>query len=138
MRNPPRKAGIMREAAGHFTKTQLRPIHWHSHRAAGDNTDRAAALENPAAARWYRLIAIMATGKIFRNGRSQAVRLPKEFRFKGAEVEIRRSGQKVILEPKKQRSWPRGYWTSWGKVPKDFRAPDPLPAGSARVVIDES
>jgi antitoxin VapB len=80
----------------------------------------------------------MATGKIFRNGRSQAVRLPKEFRFKGEEVEIRRSGQKVILEPKKQRSWPRGYWTSWGKVPKDFNAPDPLPAGSARVVIDES
>jgi virulence-associated protein VagC len=66
------------------------------------------------------------------------VRLPKEFRFKGEEVNIRRSGQKVILEPKKPRSWPRGYWKSWGKVPKDFRAPDPLPAGPPRVVLDES
>jgi len=77
------------------------------------------------------------TAKLFRNGRSQAVRLPEEFRFKGEEVNIRRSGQKVILEPKKQRSWPRGYWKSWGNVPKDFRAPDPLPAGPARVVLDE-
>jgi antitoxin VapB len=37
--------------------------------------------------------------KLFKNGRSQAVRLPKQFRFEGTEVRIRRSGQKVILEP---------------------------------------
>jgi antitoxin VapB len=41
----------------------------------------------------------MATAKLFRTGRSQAVRLPKEFRFAGNEVRIRRSGQAVILEP---------------------------------------
>ncbi|MEG3143279.1 type II toxin-antitoxin system VapB family antitoxin [Sphingomonas sp. RT2P30] len=37
--------------------------------------------------------------KIFWNGRSQAVRLPKEYRFAGSEVSIRREGDKVILEP---------------------------------------
>ena len=40
------------------------------------------------------------TAKLFRNGRSQAVRLPKEFRFEGDEVRIRRVGNGVLLEPK--------------------------------------
>jgi antitoxin VapB len=39
------------------------------------------------------------TAKLFRNGRSQAVRLPKEFRFEGDEVRIRRMGRGVLLEP---------------------------------------
>lgn len=39
------------------------------------------------------------TAKVFTHGRSQAVRLPKEFRFEGAEVRISRVGDKVILEP---------------------------------------
>jgi len=37
--------------------------------------------------------------KIFKHGRSQAVRLPKEFRFEGKEVRVRREGRAVILEP---------------------------------------
>ncbi|MGD0191472.1 MAG: AbrB/MazE/SpoVT family DNA-binding domain-containing protein [Rhizomicrobium sp.] len=37
--------------------------------------------------------------KIFRHGRSQAVRLPKEFRFSGSEVRVRRLGRGVLLEP---------------------------------------
>jgi antitoxin VapB len=40
-----------------------------------------------------------AIAKIFWSGRSQAVRLPKEFRFEGSEVRIRKEGDKVILEP---------------------------------------
>ena len=48
--------------------------------------------------------------KLFWNGRSQAVRLPKEFRFEGDCVEIRREGDAVILEPVKRRQWPDGYW----------------------------
>ena len=40
-----------------------------------------------------------ATAKLFMHGRSQAVRLPKEFRFPGKEVRIRRDGNRVILEP---------------------------------------
>lgn len=41
----------------------------------------------------------MATAKLFQSGRSQAVRLPKEFRFEGKEVRIRRVGNGVLLEP---------------------------------------
>jgi antitoxin VapB len=41
----------------------------------------------------------MKTAKIFWSGRSQAVRLPKDFRFEGEEVWIRRHGNTVILEP---------------------------------------
>jgi antitoxin VapB len=41
----------------------------------------------------------MECAKIFWSGRSQAVRLPKEYRFDGAEVRIRRHGNAVILEP---------------------------------------
>jgi antitoxin VapB len=40
-----------------------------------------------------------ATAKLFTHGRSQAVRLPKEFRFNGKEVRVSRVGDKVILEP---------------------------------------
>ena len=43
----------------------------------------------------------MATAKLFKHGRSQAVRLPKEFRFEGKEVRIRRHGRGVLLEPMK-------------------------------------
>lgn len=43
----------------------------------------------------------MATAKLFKTGRSQAVRLPKEFRFEGEEVRIRRVGHGVLLEPMK-------------------------------------
>jgi antitoxin VapB len=41
----------------------------------------------------------MKRAKIFWSGRSQAVRLPKDFRFQGREVAIRRDGDAVILEP---------------------------------------
>lgn len=37
--------------------------------------------------------------KLFRNGRSQAVRLPKEFRFRADKVRVRRVGTGVLLEP---------------------------------------
>jgi antitoxin VapB len=41
----------------------------------------------------------MSIAKLFLNGRSQAVRLPKEFRMPGKVVNISRDGNKVILEP---------------------------------------
>ena len=40
-----------------------------------------------------------STAKIFMHGRSQAVRLPKEFRLPGKECRVRREGKAVILEP---------------------------------------
>ena len=42
----------------------------------------------------------MQTAKIFINGRSQAVRLPKDFRFSGSDVFINKIGNIVILIPK--------------------------------------
>ena len=41
----------------------------------------------------------MKTAKLFKNGQSQAVRLPKEFRFEGTEVLIKRMGSAVVLLP---------------------------------------
>ena len=50
-----------------------------------------------------------ATAKLFRNGRSQAVRLPKEFRFEGKEVRIRHAMGGVLLEPMET---PKKPWRS--------------------------
>ena len=79
----------------------------------------------------------MKNAKLFWNGRSQAVRLPKEFRFEGDEVGIRREGDSVILEPKPRSSWPEGYWKSWRAVPDDFEAPAPLASGPEAADLDE-
>lgn len=46
----------------------------------------------------------MDTAKIFMNGRSQAVRLPKEYRFEGSEVYIKKVGNMVVLLPY-QATW---------------------------------
>jgi len=42
----------------------------------------------------------MSTAKLFMNGRSQAVRLPRDFRFEGEEVLIKKIGEMVMLVPK--------------------------------------
>jgi len=42
---------------------------------------------------------VKSTAKLFKSGRSQAVRLPKEFRFEGKEVRVSRHGRGVLLEP---------------------------------------
>jgi antitoxin VapB len=42
----------------------------------------------------------MQTAKLFQNGKSQAVRLPKEFRFAGSDVFVQKVGSSVILFPK--------------------------------------
>lgn len=39
------------------------------------------------------------TARLFRNGRSQAVRLPREYRFEGDRVRVRRAGRGVLVEP---------------------------------------
>jgi antitoxin VapB len=46
----------------------------------------------------------MKTAKLFKNGQSQAVRLPLEFRFEGSQVYIKRMGTAVILLPE-QDTW---------------------------------
>jgi antitoxin VapB len=44
----------------------------------------------------------MATAKLFKHGGSQAVRLPKDYRFDGHEVLVERRGDAVVLRPKPQ------------------------------------
>jgi antitoxin VapB len=62
----------------------------------------------------------MKTVKLFKSGRSQALCLPKEFRFEGVrEVSIRREGKAVILEPVEEISWNK-WWTSWQPIGDDF------------------
>lgn len=60
----------------------------------------------------------MKTAKLFKNGESQAVRLPKEFRFVGEEVFIKRVGSAVVLFPK-AKSWDT-LIQSLEKFPLDF------------------
>lgn len=60
----------------------------------------------------------MDTAKIFKSGRSQAVRLPKEFRFDGEEVFIKRVGEAVVLLPRED-SW-RTLYESLGSFSEDF------------------
>jgi antitoxin VapB len=74
------------------------------------------------------------TAKLFWSGRSQAVRLPKDFRFRGDKVRIRRHGNAVILEPIAE-DW------SWldhvtGKFDEDFvRSAQEQPAPQERPAL---
>ena len=67
----------------------------------------------------------MTTAKIFWSGHSQAVRLPKAFRFppETSQVAIRREGERIILEPIETRQWPESFWTAFGELPDDFERP---------------
>jgi antitoxin VapB len=78
----------------------------------------------------------MATAKLFWSGRSQAVRLPKEFRFPGEEVRIRRHGSGVILEPLVE-GW---AWLDEiaGRLDEDFvEAVNEQPESQKRPALDE-
>jgi antitoxin VapB len=58
------------------------------------------------------------TAKLFKNGESQALRLPKEFRFEGNEVFVKRAGNAIVLFPK-AKSWD-SLVESLDKFPADF------------------
>jgi antitoxin VapB len=50
----------------------------------------------------------MDTAKLFLNGRTQALRLPKAYRFEGKEVYIKKISQGILLIPKDKTVW--GIW----------------------------
>ncbi len=58
------------------------------------------------------------TARVFKNGQSQAIRLPKAFRFSSKEVFIRREGEDVIISPKPD-SW-EDYFSSDRRPTSDF------------------
>lgn len=72
----------------------------------------------------------MKTAKLFQNGQSQAVRLPKEFRFEGDEVFIKKTGNVVVLIPT-SHSWD-SLVDSLGKFSPDFMSERNQPQQQAR------
>jgi len=60
----------------------------------------------------------MQTAKIFKNGRSQAVRLPKECRFTDTEVGVKRIGELVVLYPQDRAE--ELFYSSLGNFSNDF------------------
>jgi len=60
----------------------------------------------------------METAKLFLNGRSQAVRLPKAYRFEGNEVYIKKIPEGILLIPKDQ-----SLWDLWEKNLKKYEEP---------------
>jgi antitoxin VapB len=66
----------------------------------------------------------MKVAKVFRSGGSQAVRLPKEFRFKGSEVYVQREGVRIVLIPKEKRPWPPRFFRAIRIADPSFRRPE--------------
>ncbi len=83
----------------------------------------------------------MTTAKLFRHGGSQAVRLPKAFRFEGTEVMIEKHGDDVVL-----RAVPTAKFKTFAEIArhladrfpggKDFPEPPPRPARHERPIPD--
>ena len=80
-----------------------------------------------------------STARVFWSGRSQAVRLPKDFRVDVAVVSIHREGNRIVLEPAAVEvddyGWPKGFWEGLGTLDDTFdvgdrhqphERPDPL------------
>jgi antitoxin VapB len=84
----------------------------------------------------------MTTAKLFKHGGSQAVRLPKAFRFKGTEVIIEKRGDEVVLKPKQRPKFKTlndvaRYFAK--KYPEAANFPDiPRPKEHERPIIDLS
>lgn len=83
----------------------------------------------------------MTTAKIFQHGGSQAVRLPKAFRFGGTEVLIEKHGNDVVLKPvsaAKFRSFTEIARHLAEKFPdgRDFPGPPPRPAKHERPILE--
>jgi antitoxin VapB len=61
----------------------------------------------------------VAEAKVFMTGRSQAVRLPKEYRVKGKSVYVKRLGDSIVLIPKAADRW-AGLFAALDQFPRDF------------------
>ena len=68
--------------------------------------------------------AALSTAKVFTTGRSQAVRLPKAFRFTTSEVTVERQGDAVILRPKVQTK--DEWWDEMEQILAGFEGMEPI------------
>ncbi len=64
--------------------------------------------------------------KLFRNGRNQAVRIPREFELPGTDVIIRKEGPRLILEPTPKKSLLE-LLRSWEPIEEEFPEIEELP-----------
>ncbi len=81
------------------------------------------------------------TAKIFQHGGSQAVRLPKAFRFEGSEVLIEKRGEEVILKPKQKPKFKTlndvaRYFAKHFPEGADFPDPPPRPKHHERPILE--
>jgi antitoxin VapB len=68
------------------------------------------------------------TARLFTNGGSQAVRLPKAYRFEGRQVRIRRQGDAVILEPLRKKATTQAELDAmWARIDALMDPDDPFP-----------
>ena len=72
----------------------------------------------------------MQIAKLFKNGQSQAVRLPKEFRFEGNSVSIKRVGKAVVLLPQNE-PW-ETLFQAFSQFTPDFMDERQQPPAQAR------
>jgi antitoxin VapB len=77
----------------------------------------------------------MKRAKLFKNGESQAVRLPKDFRFQGNEVYVKRQGNAVVLVPETD-SW-ETLIESTSRFSEDFMAEREQPPLQEREGLSE-
>lgn len=80
-----------------------------------------------------------AEAKVFMTGRSQAVRLPKEYRVTGDSVYVKRLGNSIVLIPKTGDRW-AGLFAALDEFPRDFvleRRQDQLPRAGLDKLFDE-
>ena len=82
-------------------------------------------------------IPTKTTAKLFTNGRSQAVRLPKEFRFEGDEVSIRRVEGDILLEPLKKKPMTREEVRAFFARLDSYGADPLFPNGREQGVAEE-
>ncbi|MEQ1855845.1 MAG: AbrB/MazE/SpoVT family DNA-binding domain-containing protein [Longimicrobiales bacterium] len=74
--------------------------------------------------------------KLFWNGRSQAVRLPAEFRFEGDEVEIRREGDEIVIAPLVRQRFERTFWRHVDELARGLELADAEPLGAGLLDVD--
>ncbi len=78
--------------------------------------------------------AVLSTAKVFTTGRSQAVRLPKEFRFNTKEVTVERQGDAVILRPKLESK--EEWWANMEKILASFEGMEEVERDRSPLVDD--
>lgn len=80
---------------------------------------------------------VAETAKVFTHGGSQAVRLPKAFRFEGTEVRIRKDGDAVILEPVRKKARNQAELDAmWARIDALMDPDDPFPDPPAQTITE--